>query len=140
MSDRVGTCLFIFASAFPPSRPRADSLKYYDTTYFSSSRRLSTLKVSSQPTSIKTLTPPSSSRSDCDAVDSDSAPWRGQNVNMVAGFGGYLVSSMLGYSMCLACVQVVRARPSMPILFLDPLSRCAPRDQPTGGRLPGWLF
>jgi len=52
--------------------------------YFSSSRSFSTSKVSSHPTSISTLTPPSSSSSDCDAVDSERAPWSGQKLNMSA--------------------------------------------------------
>lgn len=50
--------------------------------YFSSSFSFSTSKVSSQPMSIRTLTPPSSSSSDCDATESDRAPWRGQKLNM----------------------------------------------------------
>lgn len=52
-------------------------------THFSSSSSLDTSKDSSQPTSISTLTPPSSSSSDCDAVESDRAPCSGQNVNMI---------------------------------------------------------
>lgn len=53
------------------------------STYFSSSFSLPTSKVSSHPTSIKTLTPPSSSRRDCDAADSDCAPSNEQKVNIV---------------------------------------------------------
>lgn len=52
-------------------------------TYFSSSLSFSPSKSSSHPTSIKTLTPPSSSSSDCDADDSDWAPNKEQKVNMV---------------------------------------------------------
>lgn len=53
-------------------------------TYFSSSLSLSTSNDSSHPTSISTLTPPSSSNKDCEAVDSERAPCRGQKVNIVA--------------------------------------------------------
>lgn len=52
--------------------------------YFSSSLSFSTSKVSSHPTSMRTLTPPSSSSNDCEVVDSERAPCRGQKVNMVA--------------------------------------------------------
>ena len=58
-------------------------------TYFSSSLSFSTSKVSSQPTSIKTLTPPSSSSNDCEADDSDCAPSREVNVNMVFSRSSY---------------------------------------------------
>ncbi len=63
-------------------------------SYFSSSRSFSTFKDSSQPTSIRTLTPPSSSRSDCEAVDSESAPCKGQKVNIVLSPSDYLVQRM----------------------------------------------
>ncbi|KAH0357227.1 hypothetical protein KCU81_g140, partial [Aureobasidium melanogenum] len=42
-------------------------------------------KDSSQPTSTRILTPPSSSSSDCDAADSDWAPNSGVKVNMAGG-------------------------------------------------------
>lgn len=51
--------------------------------YFSSSSSLSLLKDSSHPRSTSTLTPPSSSKRDCDASDSERAPWSGQKVNMM---------------------------------------------------------
>ena len=57
-----------------------------DGAYFSSSLSFSTSKASSHPTSIRTLTPPSSSSSDCDAVESDRAPWSGQKLNMAVTF------------------------------------------------------
>lgn len=56
-------------------------------TYFSSSLSIATSKDSSQPTSIRTLTPPSSSNIDCEADDSDWAPRRETKVNMIACFG-----------------------------------------------------
>lgn len=40
-------------------------------------------KFSSQPTSTRTFTPPSNSRSDCEAWELLCAPRRGVNVNMV---------------------------------------------------------
>ena len=42
--------------------------------YFSSSCSFTTSKDSSQPTSIRIFTPPSSSSIDCDAADSERAP------------------------------------------------------------------
>lgn len=54
-----------------------------NSTYFSSSLSFATSNVSSHPTSIRILTPPSSSRIDCEADDSDWAPRREQKVNML---------------------------------------------------------
>lgn len=59
---------------------RADTM---NSTYLSISLSFSTSKLSSQPTSISTFTPPSNSSSDCDAGDADCAPSRGVKLNMV---------------------------------------------------------
>ncbi len=64
--------------------------------YFSSSSSLATSKDSSHPRSTSTLTPPSSSSRDCDASDSDCAPWREQNVNIVAVGGSSPQASSFG--------------------------------------------
>jgi hypothetical protein len=81
---RVGRCIFI--DVWYTSRLCVyiftASLKE-GLTYFSSSFSFVTSNDSSQPTSIKTLTPPSSSSSDCDADDLDCAPCREQNVNIL---------------------------------------------------------
>ena len=52
-------------------------------SHFSSSLSFLGSKDSSQPRPTRTLTPPSSSRRDCDAGDWDKAPCSGQKLNMV---------------------------------------------------------
>jgi hypothetical protein len=54
-------------------------------TYLSSSFRYSSLKLSSQPTSIRILVPPSSSSKDCDAEELDWAPRSDVKLNMAGG-------------------------------------------------------
>jgi hypothetical protein len=53
-------------------------------TYLSISLSFSTLKSSSQPTSIKICMPPSNSSNDCDAGEELCAPRRGVKLNMIA--------------------------------------------------------
>ena len=91
----MGKCLFINGymlrtdtyAVFPPSSLdmmfcAQGCCWEWTLTYFSSSLSFSPSNSSSHPTSIRTLTPPSSSSSDCDADDSDWAPRREQKVNM----------------------------------------------------------
>lgn len=87
-----------------PSTPTKGS-----STYFSSSFNLATSNDSSQPTSIKTFTPPSSSSSDCEADDSDCAPSSEQNVNMLSGATSLLEHLPPGH-LLIACHQVRESR------------------------------
>lgn len=66
----------------------------WNCVYFSSSFSFSGSKVSSHPTSTSSLMPPSSSNIDWTAEESDLAPCRGVNVNM-------LLSNALGRSLLL---------------------------------------
>lgn len=54
------------------------------STYLSNAFSFCTSNPSSQPTSINTLTPPSSSSRDCEAGEDDCAPRRGVKLNMSA--------------------------------------------------------
>ena len=65
-------------------------------TYFSSSLSFWGSKVSSQPTSTSTLMPPSSSRMDWTAVDSDRAPCRDVKVNMLTDYEGHAHAMAMG--------------------------------------------
>ena len=71
---------------FSPCALMNPKLPGRDSTYFSISFSFATSNVSSQPTSIRTLTPPSSSSRDCDALDSDWAPCKGVKVNILPSF------------------------------------------------------
>jgi hypothetical protein len=55
-------------------------------TYFSISFSFATSKLSSQPTSMRILMPPSNSSSDCDAAEADCAPSKGVKLNMATMF------------------------------------------------------
>src|SRR5450756_128053 len=79
---KVSSLMFVY-NALPIMSSSHRNHQKGDVTYFSSSFSFATSNVSSQPTSISTLTPPSSSKSDCDALDSDCAPCNGVKVNIL---------------------------------------------------------
>jgi hypothetical protein len=58
-------------------------------TYLSMSFSFVTSKLSSHPASMRILTPPSNSRSDCDAAEADCAPSKGVKLNMIDAFSGH---------------------------------------------------
>jgi hypothetical protein len=83
------------------------------TTYFSSSFSFATSNDSSQPTSIKTLTPPSSSSRDCDADDSDCAPCNEQKVNIFGKVACYLfIKASTTWILLVACSSRIDYRKS----------------------------
>lgn len=73
-------------------------------TYLSISFSFSTLKSSSQPTSIKICMPPSNSSNDCDAGEELCAPRRGVKLNM----GAVAIQYNSGESQALKCIVDAR--------------------------------